>query len=289
MQALERACTECLQTDAASTQPLLSPLLSLLYLFCVLLSHQLSVIDDEEFVNEDATKLFADMPALLSLLKRCLYVLYWSNLCVWDPKNDLFSTGSTFSMLLLQSSITKLFNHLYVRDERIQMLGSVAWLWQINEADLLLRDSQTHSDEGLFMNADFVHKNSKAVLLCIPQVLPFHVRVKLFQSLLAADRSRYQNELSGFVNAADSLRVEVRRTNILEDSFNSLHSAGKMLRSKIRVNFISDHGVPEAGIDGGGLFKEFIDMFCKEALSPANGLFTSTSNNTVIPCAAGTA
>eukprot|EP00455_Lapot_gusevi_P002096 TRINITY_DN1080_c0_g3_i1.p1 TRINITY_DN1080_c0_g3~~TRINITY_DN1080_c0_g3_i1.p1 ORF type:complete len:316 (-),score=75.15 TRINITY_DN1080_c0_g3_i1:36-983(-) len=39
----------------------------------------------------------------------------------------------------------------------------------------------------------------------------------------------------------------------------------------------------EAGIDGGGLFKEFITTLCKTAFSPEFGLFVSTDSHTLYP------
>lgn len=50
-----------------------------------------------------------------------------------------------------------------------------------------------------------------------------------------------------------------------------------------RFNFYELQGIQEAGIDGGGLFKEFIDTATKEAFDPDNGFFATTSKNTLYP------
>lgn len=39
----------------------------------------------------------------------------------------------------------------------------------------------------------------------------------------------------------------------------------------------------EAGIDGGGLFKEFIDLLLNESFNPANGLFLTTEQHLQLP------
>ncbi|KAJ1422048.1 hypothetical protein B484DRAFT_332494 [Ochromonadaceae sp. CCMP2298] len=39
----------------------------------------------------------------------------------------------------------------------------------------------------------------------------------------------------------------------------------------------------EAGIDGGGLFKEFLDSFAKAAFAPSFGLFAPTSHQLLTP------
>lgn len=46
---------------------------------------------------------------------------------------------------------------------------------------------------------------------------------------------------------------------------------------------MSEQGLEEAGIDGGGLFKEFMDSFAKAAFTPAFGLFASTSHQLLTP------
>eukprot|EP01035_Chromulina_nebulosa_P018995 gene18995-24813_t len=57
----------------------------------------------------------------------------------------------------------------------------------------------------------------------------------------------------------------------------------KNLKGRIRVQFLSETGTEEAGIDGGGLFKDFIDSFMKTAFSPSYGLFIPTSEQLLVP------
>lgn len=91
----------------------------------------------------------------------------------------------------------------------------------------------------------------------------------------------------------------MRRSSILSDAFNSLRgnafndlssstasarqSIAHQLKSRIQISFVTDQGLEEAGIDGGGLFKEFIDSLIKEAFAPETGLFVSTPEHTLIP------
>jgi hypothetical protein len=37
---------------------------------------------------------------------------------------------------------------------------------------------------------------------------------------------------------------------------------------RVRVEFISEQGYAEAGIDGGGLFKAFVDLLLKTSFDP---------------------
>jgi ubiquitin-protein ligase E3 C len=60
-----------------------------------------------------------------------------------------------------------------------------------------------------------------------------------------------------------------------DDSMEQLNKLGSRLKQKIQVTFINQHGTQEAGIDGGGVFKEFLDDLIKDAFvgdltKPAN-------------------
>lgn len=46
---------------------------------------------------------------------------------------------------------------------------------------------------------------------------------------------------------------------VLQDGFQRLGALGEGLRGRVRVQFISEHGLEEAGVDGGGIFKEFLE------------------------------
>lgn len=43
--------------------------------------------------------------------------------------------------------------------------------------------------------------------------------------------------------------------------------------SQIRVTFINEFGVEEAGIDGGGIFKDFMENITRSAFDVQYGLF----------------
>lgn len=80
-----------------------------------------------------------------------------------------------------------------------------------------------------------------------------------------------------------AIRVQVRRDNILKDSFVGLSNAGRKLKGRVQVEFISEQGLAEAGIDGGGLFKEYLDALTKSAFNPKSGLFKPTSSQLLTP------
>lgn len=51
----------------------------------------------------------------------------------------------------------------------------------------------------------------------------------------------------------------------------------------MRIQFINHIGLEEAGIDGGGIFKEFINEVLKTAFDPNRGFFLMTADNTLYP------
>jgi len=117
------------------------------------------------------------------------------------------------------------------------------------------------------------------ILTCIPQALPFNKRVKLFDSLLRADKARTQDENQEMHQAMLAMmrgeeggfggreRVEIHRDRLYDDSMRQLNQLGPKLKRKVQVSFFNQHGAQEAGIDGGGVFKEFIDDLIKDAFS----------------------
>ena len=59
--------------------------------------------------------------------------------------------------------------------------------------------------------------------------------------------------------ARQPLLVSVRRSALLEDANTALAGVGPDIRRPLRVSFISEHGYEEAGVDQGGLTKEFLE------------------------------
>lgn len=116
------------------------------------------------------------------------------------------------------------------------------------------------------------------VLTRIPQVLPFAQRVQVFQRLLASDKRNAQDEAHLY-----GQRIRIRRDHIYEDSFAALNHLGHGLRGRVQVTFVSDLGTEEAGIDGGGVFKEFMDALTKRAFDPQYALFRVTPDHLLYP------
>ena len=73
-----------------------------------------------------------------------------------------------------------------------------------------------------------------------------------------------------------------RREHLLEDSFAELRGLGSQMRQPLRVNFIGDHGLDEAGL-GEGVTKEFLVELIRAGFAPQLGLFCEGGEGTLFP------
>ena len=71
--------------------------------------------------------------------------------------------------------------------------------------------------------------------------------------------------------------------NELQDGFEQMNGMGEHLKERLQIHFVDVHGIPEAGVDGGGLFKDFMENLVKEGFDPQLGLFLATSDNRLYP------
>ena len=55
------------------------------------------------------------------------------------------------------------------------------------------------------------------------------------------------------------------------------------LKLRVQVQLINFAGLDEAGIDGGGLFREFLWELLKTAFDPNRGLFKTTTDRQLYP------
>lgn len=111
-------------------------------------------------------------------------------------------------------------------------------------------------------------------------------RAKVFQAQVQHDQMRHQaDERVVFMgmNYESNKFVTIRRGQLLYDGFSQLNGLGQSLKSRVRIQFIDEHGLPEAGVDGGGLFKDFMEELVKQGFDPQYGLFMATVDNQLYP------
>lgn len=139
------------------------------------------------------------------------------------------------------------------------------------------------------------------VLRNMPFVIPFDVRVKIFRKLVVLDKIRRRNgmldaeswrlqilnELNDPGRARDRLgrhHAKVRRGHVFEDAFEQFYQLREGLKEPIQITFVDQFDITEAGIDGGGVTKEFLTSVTKEAFTDDNlRLFAANSKNALFP------
>ncbi|CBQ67807.1 related to ubiquitin protein ligase e3 [Sporisorium reilianum SRZ2] len=118
------------------------------------------------------------------------------------------------------------------------------------------------------------------ILNNVPFMIPFDVRVQIFRQFIHIDAvengiytDRYQRRRA----------VQIRRGHVAQDGFVHLAPLGSELKKPLEIVFIDQFGQPEAGIDGGGLFKEFLTSLVREAFDTNRGLWKATDAQELYP------
>ncbi|QLL30447.1 hypothetical protein HG536_0A02640 [Torulaspora globosa] len=134
------------------------------------------------------------------------------------------------------------------------------------------------------------------ILIKTPFFIPFEQRVDLFYLFIALDKQRLHldedSALMGMfmpwhVNGAMGRQsATISRENILDDACNAFNSIGERFKAKLAVTFVNEFG-PEAGVDGGGITKEFLTSVSEEGFnSEKYSLFQTNSQHELYPSTA---
>lgn len=141
------------------------------------------------------------------------------------------------------------------------------------------------------------------VLRNIPFVIPFKTRVQIFRQFIYLDKDQRRGgnvdpdlwrhamlirPPSGLQTGRDVLgrhSARIRRTNAFEDALDQFYELGDGLKEPIQIQFIDQFGQVEAGIDGGGVTKEFLTTVTREAFYEPKGipLFVANEKNLLYP------
>jgi ubiquitin-protein ligase E3 C len=86
-------------------------------------------------------------------------------------------------------------------------------------------------------------------------------------------------------NQLDYHHASIRRGHEFEDAYQELYGLKEKLKEPIQVSFVDKFGQIEAGIDGGGVTKEFLTSVTSQAFTPSDGLdmFVENENHLLYP------
>nr|PNR53004.1 hypothetical protein PHYPA_009379 [Physcomitrium patens] len=252
--------------------------LPVLLLFCAAYSHLLVVLDDEEFYEHQEPFTLEQQRVISAMLNT---MVYYGFLSTFKRRNSL-----------LMDVAIKCLRSLYERDCRRSFCPPNLWL-----APAVATRPPTAAAARAHEVAVALEKNGGdssqapalgAILTTIPHVLPFEERVQIFREFVRSDKllKRMGGEAVG--PGPGTTEIAVRRDHIVEDGFSQLNALGPKLKCCINVSFVNELGLAEAGLDYGGLFKEFLTDLAKAAFDPGYGLFvqTATEEGLLFPHAA---
>ena len=102
------------------------------------------------------------------------------------------------------------------------------------------------------MNLDLIHIHRHS-RLHLPSALFFDI-------LLLAPHCRGRWDKPPSEGGPAPLKFTVHRNSLLQGGWAALHKAGPAVKGRLVVSFVNEQGMLEAGLDYGGLVKEFLEQ-----------------------------
>ncbi|XP_072271473.1 ubiquitin-protein ligase E3B [Pyxicephalus adspersus] len=242
---------ECLNNDTEESRRLLA----MLVLFCDCSRHLITILDDIEVYEEQISFKLEELVTISSFLNSFVFKMIWDSILENANGETLELFHSVHGWLMV----------LYERDCRRRFAPEDHWL----RKDL--------KPGVLFQELDKERKRAQLLLQYIPHVIPHKNRVLLFRNIVTKEKEKL-----GLVETTTAsphvTHITIRRSRMLEDGYDQLRQLSQIvMKGVIRVKFVNDLGVDEAGIDQDGVFKEFLEEIIKKVFDPALNLFKTTS------------
>lgn len=216
--------------------------------------NNLFVSDKEDFIeilSKDSNKHIPNLiKALILLISRRL----WIN----DSQSAQDSNEESLQYEFLIVHGSKLLNLFYEFNQKVPFMDFKEWSLPKEQIQAVMNE---------VFQLKFLHMN---LMRKLPFSFPFEYRLQILMTLLEEDR----------IHHPDGFQLTIRRECIFEDGYQAFKAVSKTsLKSKLRVFYIDQFGMEEKGVDGGGIFKEFLNDICKIVFDPSYGLFKITEQN----------
>lgn len=237
------------------------PVFSLLTLFCETASHLITTLDDVEMYEQRQIFSMNDYVKMSEFLNLFVFRVIWNNLIdvMVAPSSDVFT--STLTLLRI----------LHERDARRSFAPPEHWL---------VRDVKASHFVG---ELEHGKKTAQFLMQHVPHIIPFGERVVLFRKSVLKEKEALGLTESVCASPQSTL-ITVHRSRIVEDGYRQLAQLPpRALKGVIRVKFINEQGLDEAGIDQDGVFKEFLEETITRVFDPGLNLFKVTSEQKLYP------
>ena len=274
---------------------------------CIVYGRCLVILGDDEFYPRESMD--ASMPTrnpltmdelvvLSGLLRNLVFFMHWDN--VGMTGDSEYITGTRMRVDQVRELCTRLLQQLHTRDSRHRFVPESHW-HMLNENDLTsFIQAVVLEERELAVSQDQDRENHRAplsafsqrkrdfmtprlkVLNNIPFVIPFDVRVEIFRQFVRNDIQRLGISRDMFAPTRRH-RATIRRGHVAEDGIAQLNGLGSNLKEPLEIMFVDQWGMPEAGIDGSGLFKEFLVSMIQEVFDTDRGLWCSNEIHELYP------
>ncbi|ODM89400.1 Ubiquitin-protein ligase E3C [Orchesella cincta] len=167
--------------------------------------------------------------------------------------------------------------HLYSEDLFLSTKFSVVFPMETHGIKFVHFNKQQRPDSNLSL----LDQRLLRVLTDFPFSLSFHDRVSIWHQMIHSDQVDRHIVRSPF---GRQHHIEIRRAFLYEDAFEKLSPENVPdMRGDIRISLVNVVGVQEAGVDGGGLLREFLTEVSRAAVDPNRGFFRVDSRNRLYP------
>lgn len=245
-----------------------------------------SILDDIEMYEQQTPFELVDYVGLSNFLNHFLYksiqdnifgnIIFKINSHYKYSVNTLTNDHSVTDLKIINS--TPLFNSmhtlllcLYRRDCRRQFAPKNHWLIYDIRPSHFLADLEKGK------------KHTQVLLQKMPHIIPHDDRVKLFRKYVHNEKAVLGLTESACASPSSAL-ITIHRDRIVEDGYRQLAMLPPhALKGVIRVRFINQQGLDEAGIDQDGVFKEFLEETIKRVFDPSLNLFKTTNDQRLYP------
>lgn len=272
----------------------------MLLLLCMLYGRCLLTLGDDEFYpptlpsssNPSKNPLsMDDLVDFSAILRTMAFSLIWTDASILETHVP----GTRLTLGEAQKMATRLLRQLHTRDSRRSFVPQGHWhvLHQHDLASFIKAVELEERDLSRAGHEDAPHsilsERTRAfmtprlqVLEQIPFVIPFEVRVEIFRQFVRYDVERLGISRDIFSHFRRH-RATIRRGHIAEDGMAQLYALGPRLKEPLEIVFVDQWGQQEAGIDGGGVFKEFLTSIVREVFDTDRGLWCTNDRHELYP------
>ncbi|XP_065343486.1 ubiquitin-protein ligase E3B [Cloeon dipterum] len=238
------------------------PEFQMLTLFCDCMNHYITILDDIEMYEQQKPFRMGDYVLMSNFLNQFAYKAVLTGL--FDPKS--LNSNSLFN------AVHTLLLRLYQRDCRRQFTPDGHWLLK----DIRISTFISDLEKG--------KKANQIILQKMPHIIPQDERVQIFRRNVASEKSSLGIADSSCHHSSSSTLITVHRSRIVEDGYRQLAALpAQSLKGVVRVRFVNEQGLLEAGIDQDGVFKEFLEETIKRVFDPSLNLFRTTADERLYP------